>query len=617
MNPSNKLLSDIVAFRTYSRFLPHLGRRELLEETINRWLAMHLDRFPKLSRDIIKAGQKVHEGKIMPSMRALQFAGDAITKNNVRQYNCSFINVDDVRVFGEILFVLLSGSGVGYSVQGRHISALPRVGTPPQEGRFIIQDSILGWAQAVNSLMESYFFNAVRPQFDFSTISPKGTYLFTTGAKAPGPEPLRYMLVEVEKRLKAAAGRKLRSIEVHDIICLISDCVLAGGIRRAALIALFDRNDSDMLKCKSGEWWVKHPYRARANNSVVMPRDKVSKEEFLHIFKICQESGSGEPGISWTDNEDMGFNPCHEIALHSTQFCNLSTVNQTGLRDKRDFMARIYSAALIGTLQAAYTDFPFLRPQWKRTTEREALIGVSFTGIADSPGQVTPEWLREGAGLVLEVNEKYAKKLGINIAARCTAVKPEGTSSTVLGSSSGIHDRHSKYYLRRIRMNKDDALAGYLSNVIPALVEEDVTSSSTVVVTIPQESPDGAYLRENSTALSLFERAISYNDNWVQPGHRSGDNTHNVSCTISVRDNEWYDLAEAMWKKRPDYSGISLLPYDGGTYKQAPFEACDKETFDKYSELVTEVNLKEVREESDQTDRMETLACAGGVCEIR
>jgi ribonucleoside-diphosphate reductase alpha chain len=616
MNPSNKLLSDITAFRTYAKFLPHLGRRESLEETINRDMTMHLEQFPKLSRDIIKAFQRVHELKVMPSMRGLQFAGDAVIKNNVRQYNCSYAPINDPRSFGEALFLLLSGVGYGYSVQKKHINELPSIQKPKEEGLFVIQDSIQGWSQAVDILMDAYCYGRIRPLFDYSKIRPKGSYLVTTGAKAPGPEPLKTMLNLVEGKLKDAIGRKLKPIEVHDIICIISDAVLAGGIRRAALICLFDRDDKDMLTCKHGEWWNAAPWRARANNSAVLPRSEVTKEEFDYIFKICKESGSGEPGFSWTNDLDWGFNPCHEIALNPHQFCNLTTINQTGISSEKDFLNRVYAAALVGTLQASYTDFSYLRPVWKQTTEREALLGVSFTGIADSRSVLNAELLRKGASLVLEVNEKYAKKIGINPAARATAIKPEGTSSCVLGSSSGVHARHSAFYIRRIRINKEDALASYLKHVIPDLVEDDVTSSTGIVVSIPQESPQGAIIRADESAMDLLDRALFYNRNWVNPGHRDGVNKHNVSVTISVKDNEWDDLREAMWKHRSVYSGISLLPYDGGTYKQAPFEECTKEQYEEMSKLVKEIDLKQVREEADNTNRIEQLACVGGVCSL-
>lgn len=616
MNNSNKLLSDIVAFRTYAKFLPHLGRRESLNETINRNMTMHLDKYPKLSKDIVKAYASVHDLKVMPSMRALQFSGDAVLKNEIRQYNCSYSPINNVRVFGEALYLLLSGVGFGFSVQKKHVDTLPKIMLPREEGQFRCQDSIMGWAQALDMLMDAYFLGRVRPVFDFLNIRSKGSYLVTTGAKAPGPAPLKRMLEQVEEKLKAAAGRKLRPIEVHDIVCIISDAVLAGGIRRAALISLFDRTDKEMLTCKSGEWWNTAPWRARANNSAVLPRNEVTQEEFYVIYEAAQASGAGEPGFFWTNDTDWGTNPCCEIALNPNQFCNLTTINQTGIDSEKDFLNRVYAASLLGTIQASYTDFAYLRPIWRETTEKEALLGVSFTGIADSGTSITADLLQRGAKLALEVNEKYAKKIGINLAARITTIKPEGTSSCVLGSSSGIHARHNDYYIRRIRMNKDDTLAVYLKKVAPDLVEDDVFSSTGVVVSIPQESPSGAITRYQESADTLMERALFYRKNWIEPAHRSGSNKHNVSVTISVKENEWDNLKARMWKTREDYSGISLLPFDGGSYTQAPFEDCSKETYEKMSQLVKEIDLRHVKEEADNTNRVEQLACAGGNCEI-
>ena len=936
MNNSNKLLSDIVAYRTYAKHLQHLGRRESLSETINRNMNMHLDRFPKLSNDIIKAYQRVHNLQVMPSMRALQFSGEAILKNNLRQYNCSFSNIDNTKCFSEALYLLLSGVGYGYSVQRRHINQLPKLTQPKESGIFVVHDSIMGWAQALEILLDAYFYGKILPQFDVSQVRQKGSYLVTTGSRAPGPEPLKKMLEQVEDMLKKSIGRKLKPIECHDLLCIISDAVLAGGIRRAALIALFDRDDKEMLTCKQGEWWVKTPWRARANNSALLPRDEVTQEEFNYVYEMCQKSNSGEPGFVISSNLEMGTNPCvsfdteiltrdgykkigilvdnevevwngfewsnvtpkvtgqnqkmvkiktsdgrelrcteyhnfhiaegytnksnkvkakdlqvgmklikheypiiehgpelknaytngfvsaegvelssifyvyepksmclnrlenvktstydeknkryritlanipesktlvpikynlkskldwlsglfdgdgtelkegglqlvsvnnqflkdvqmllstvgvqakiikasdaglrlmpnhkdgssyyncqesfricigatqmqhlkklglkcermlfnktpqrdasqfitivsiendgiadevycfnepkrhlgifngiitgqcGEIALNSNQLCNLTTINQTGITSEKDFLNRVYAASLIGTLQASYTDFDYVRPTWRETTEREALLGVSFTGIADSISNkiLTPELLQKGAKLVLEVNEKYAKKIGINVAARATAIKPEGSSSCVLGSSSGVHARHAEHYLRRVRMNKDDSLAVYLKTTIPDLVEDDSFSSSGVVVTIPQESPEGCLTRHNETAQSLLERAIYYKKNWIDPAHRSGDNKHNVSVTISVKENEWDSLKQQMWDKRNEYSGISLLPFSDSTYVQAPFEDCTKEKYEELSKLVKEVDLKLVKEESDTTKRMELLACTGGVCTL-
>lgn len=616
MNKSNKLLSDIVAFRTYAKYLPHIGRRETIQETINRNMNMHLERFPNLSKDLLKAYRQVHDLKVMPSMRSMQFGGDAILKNNARIYNCSFVHAKYDRVFAEILYLLLCGTGVGFSVQKHHVQQLPSIKKPKEENLYSVHDSIEGWAEALNQLMMAYFYGGIRPIFDLSKIRAKGSLLVTSGAKAPGPEPLRQTLAQVEEKLKSAIGRKMTPMEAHDVICMVADCVLAGGIRRAALISLFDRDDKELLTSKHGEWWVKHPYRARANNSAILPRDKVTQEEFNHIFDMCIKSNAGEPGFSWTNDVEMGFNPCHEISLHSNQFCNLTTTNLTDLKNEKDLHNRVYSAALLGTIQASYTNFPYLSDRWKEVTEQEALLGCSFTGIADAPS-LTAAQLQGAAKLVLEVNEKYARKIGINPAARATAIKPEGSASCVVGSSSGVHDRHDEYYLRRVRMNKSDPLARYLINAVPELMEDDMFSQTGTIVTIPQESPEGALIRSNTDAFTLLERVNFYNKNWVQAGHRTGANYHNVSCTINYKPDEVEELKKRMWDSRDVYAGISLLPFDGGSYQQAPFESCSKETFEKFEKMVKDIDLAKVIELEDNTDRVNELACAGGVCEYK
>lgn len=616
MQENNKLLSDIVSFRTYSKYIHHLERRETLQETTNRTMNFFLDRFPKLSSEIVKAFSLVHDLKVMPSMRLMQFSGEAVNANNTRAYNCSFVHVSYPRVFQEILFLLLSGTGVGYSIQNRHILKLPTIRKPKEEGYYRVHDSIEGWAEALGQLVGAYFYGGIRPDFDFSGIRPKGSYLVTTGAKAPGPEPLRHMLTEVDKKLSIAIGRKLRPIEAHDINCLIADCVLAGGIRRAAMISLFDISDKEMLSCKSGPWWEKAPYRARANNSVVLHRQHTTKEDFLAILKACEDSKAGEPGFLWTEDLELGTNPCAEISLNSNQFCNLTSINQTGITTEKEFLKRVRAGTIIGTLQASLTNFPYLSEIWKETTEREALLGVSFTGIADSMGFITPELLQIGAKTVIQTNEEFAKKIGINKAARTTTVKPEGTTSTIFGSSSGIHDRHAQFYIRRIRMNANDPLAKYLTSTIPELVEVDKFSESGVVVSIPQESPKGAITRGMTSAIDLLNRANSYNMNWIKPGHRSGLNTHNCSVTISVRDEEWHELGEKLWETRAMYNGVSLLPYDGGTYVQAPFEDIDENKFREMEKLVKSIDLTKVKEIEDFTNRGDIIACAGGACTI-
>lgn len=615
MNKSNKLLSDIVSFRTYAKHLPHLNRRETLTETIDRNKQMHLDKFPGLAQEISDAYKLVHNLEVMPSMRAMQFSGAAINVNNARQYNCAFVHIKYERVFAEILYLLLSGCGVGFSVQKRHISQLPTIKQPRESSTYIVPDSIEGWAESLNQLVNAYMYQTALPIFDLSHIREKGSYLVTTGAKAPGPEPLKHMLQVVGKKLQNAVGRRLSSVELHDIICIIADCVLAGGIRRAALISLFDKTDQDMLTCKHGEWWTSHPYRARANNSAIMHRSLTTQEEFNHVYDMCIQSNAGEPGFVWTNDLELGFNPCCEIALQSNQFCNLTTINSSNPDFGAPQFRRTIAATTIATLQAAYTSFPYLSQKWQEVTEEESLIGVSRTGIADA--KESTSMLKVHAKLVLETNERVSKKLGINRAARTTTVKPEGTSSCVLGTASGVHPRYAPHYLRRVRMNANDPLAQYLAKVVPSLVEADQFDKNGVILTVPQESPVEAVCRKDVSAFTLLEQVVKYNNFWINPGHRSGLNTHNVSCTIEYEVDEVDELKSRLWSARHNYGGISLLPKSNHVYVQAPFEECTKEQFEQLSAVISEVNLSEVSEDIDGTNRSELLACAGGVCEIK
>jgi ribonucleoside-diphosphate reductase alpha chain len=577
---------------------------------------MHLDKFPKLADDIVKAYEQVYDLKVMPSMRSLQFGGSAIQKNNTRQYNCSFLHMNRVRAFAETLYLLLCGTGVGFSVQKHHINQLPRIRHPKRENIHIINDSIEGWADALDALMTAYFYGAIRPIFDYSQISAKGTLLVTTGSKAPGPEPLKIMLETVEAKLRTVIDRKLTTLEVHDLECIAAECVLSGGIRRAALISLFDKDDEDLLTCKQGEWWVKTPYRARANNSAVLLRSDTTKEEFRRVYEACIKSNAGEPGFIWTNNLEMGKNPCCEISVLDQEFCNLTTTSISSLISETDLMNRVQASSFIGTLQASYTDFPYLAEKWKQNSEEEALLGCSFTGIAESH-MLSAETLQTAANVVLDTNYKYAKILGINPAARATTIKPEGSASCVLGSSSGIHARHSNFYLRRVRFNKEEPLAKYLKLVIPELIEDDLFSQRDSVVTIPQESPPNSIVREQESALQLLNRVLFYNENWIKPGHRSGSDRHNVSCTINYKSSEIEELFEQMWVNRNIYSGISLLPMDDSIYQQAPFEACSKELFEKYENLVKDIDLTKVLEIEDSTDLTGQLACSGISCEIK
>jgi ribonucleoside-triphosphate reductase len=618
MEISNQILSEITVYMKYAKYLPELNRRETWEELVTRNKAMHIKKYPKLREEIEVAYQFVYDKKVLPSMRSLQFGGKPIEISPNRIYNCAYLPIDDYRAFAEAMFLLLGGTGVGYSVQKHHVEALPEIRKPntKRTRRYLIADSIEGWADAVKVLVKSYFEGGTSYAFDFSDIRAKGARLVTSGGKAPGPQPLKECLIKLQGILDAKEdGDKLSPIEVHDMVCHVADAVLAGGIRRAALISLFSADDEEMIACKSGNWWETNPQRGRANNSAVLIRHKVTKEFFMDLWKRVELSNAGEPGIYLSNDKDWGTNPCCEIALRPFQFCNLCEVNASDIESQEDLMARVRAAAFIGTLQAGYTDFHYLRPVWKRTTEKDALIGVSMTGIGS--GVVLGYDMKAAAKAVKEENQRVAEMIGINRSARTTTVKPAGTTSLALGTSSGIHAWHNDYYMRRIRVGKNEAIYTYLAEYHPELVEDEYfRPHDTAVISIPQKAPDGAILRTESP-FALLDRIKKVHLEWVKPGHRSGNNTHNVSATVSLKADEWELAGEWMWENRDHYNGLSVLPYDGGTYTQAPFEDISKDQYEVMLQSLTNIDLTQVIELDDNTDLSGELACAGGACEIK
>ena len=615
----NNILSDITVHMKYAKYNPELNRRETWSELVDRNIAMHKKKYPELIDQIDEAYKYVYDKKILPSMRSLQFAGKPIEISPNRLYNCSYLPADHPDCFSEIMFLLLSGCGVGYSVQQHHIKDLPNITKPfdKRTRRFVIGDSIEGWSDAVKVLMKSYLGNKRTSKilFDYTDIRPKGARLVTSGGKAPGPQPLKECLIKVEGILNAKQdGSTLSSIEVHDIICHIADAVLAGGIRRAALISLFSAADDEMISCKSGDWWESNPQRGRANNSAVLMRHKITEDFFMNLWKRVELSGAGEPGIYLNNDKDWGTNPCCEIALRPFQFCNLCEVNVSDIESQDDFNARVKAAAFIGTLQAGYTDFHYLREVWKETTERDALIGVSMTGIGS--GAVLDFDMSDAAKIVNKENARVAKLIGINKSARSTTVKPAGTTSLVLGTSSGIHAWHNDYYVRRMRVGKNEAIYTYLSVNHPELIEDEFfRPHDTAVISVPQKAPEGSIMRTESP-FDTLERVKRVATEWVKPGHRTGSNSHNVSATISLREDEWDEAGKWMWENRNHYNGLSVLPYNGGTYTQAPFEDIDEAKFIEMSKVLSNVDLTKVVELDDNTDLSGELACAGGNCEV-
>ena len=618
MQLPSRILSDIVTHMKYAKFLPALQRRESWEELCWRNADMHIKKYPQLE-DEIRAAYKdyVIPKKVLTSMRSMQFAGRPIELAPNRLYNCCAAPVDDPAVFSEFMFLLLGGSGVGFSVQRQHVEKLPPIKKPTSKRtrRYLVSDDIEGWADAVKILMNTYFKGTSRIRFDLSGIRKKGSRLVTSGGKAPGPQPLRECLVRIEGLLSQKEdGDQLTPIECHDIVCFIADAVLAGGIRRAALISLFSLDDEEMLAAKSGNWWETHPWRARANNSAVVLRHKVTEEVFMNLWDRAKESRAGEPAIYLTNDANWLTNPCCEIALRPCQFCNLTEINASDLTSQEEYNNRARVAAFLGTLQAGYTDFHYLRPIWQKNTEKDALLGVSMTGIAS--GGVMNLNQEEATLVTIEENKRVAALIGVNEAARITCVKPAGTTSLVLGCSSGIHAWHNDYYLRRLRVKKDEPIYAYLAEAHPELVEDEFFSPhDTAVITVPQSAPKGATTR-HEPALEFLERIKLVSENWVRPGHIDGQNTHNVSATVNLRDDEWDDAAKWMWENRDSYNGLSVFPYDGGTYKQTPFEDCDGVTFLELLACLKDVDLRNVHETEDNTDLSGEVACSGGQCEV-
>ena len=643
-----KLLSDTTVFTKYSgNKKDSLGeeRKETYEELIDRNMQLHIKKFPYLKDKILYAYKEfVLTKKVMPSMRSLQFAGKGIEKRNSRIYNCSYAPVSDIYFFPELMFNLLCGTGVGFSVRQRDIEQLPSIVNDPgkkeEKGvlKYTVQDSIEGWADAILILMRSYFDKDYdfEIEFMYDEIREKGSKI-STGGLAPGHIPLKRAI----EKIKEIFSRKkhysrLTSLELNDIVCHLADCILAGGIRRSALICLFSENDLEMMACKTGQWYIDNPQRARANNSVVLSRKTLTIDKIETVLNYSRQD-YGEPGFFLTNSEIMGTNPCAEIALYPHQFCNLTTINFNTVNSQAELEERLKIATFIGTLQASYTDFRYLSPRWKRNTEKESLLGVSLTGLARK--DLYDFDFKKASKLVIEENEKTARMIGINPASRIGCVKPEGTSSLVLGTASGIHPYHAQYYIRRVRVEKNSFIDKLFRKYLPTMVEDDVFSSSLSCLCFPIKAPETALIREEDSLDEMFNRIEFIFDNWIKPTHRSGENYHNVSATVSVKDNEWSKVSKKVFELKDKIGGVTFLNYDGGNYQQAPFEELNKEQYnqtikeiEQYIQAIQQEGCKEIdlwnliehfkktsevipRIKEEYVSNME-IACAGGKCEL-
>ena len=688
---ANNGLADYIVMAKYARYRPELGRREIFIEGVERVRDMHLGFFAsKLERRVpaeltaavaeLAGGQAgmlghawggrnlseiIHEAfaqvaakKVLPSMRSMQFGGEAILRNHSRMFNCSFSNVDRVDFFKEYFFLLLSGCGVGFSVQKHHIALLPPL--PHREAEndlpvwhFRIEDTIEGWSDALNALFTSHYEGKLI-EFDFSAIRPRGARLRTSGGKAPGHLPLRKALHRVAEVLDQAAGRSLRPIEVYDINMYVAKAVLAGGIRRSATICLFSPDDEEMMNAKTGSWFEQNPQRSASNNSAVLSRSDRNAEHFRKLFKAQKEFG--EPGFYFCDRPDAGCNPCAEISLlpvvdwelsaselddlfrngykgdlpgtarlSGFQHCNLTTINGHAAVNEAAFYKACLAAAAIGTLQAAYTDMPYLGPVTRLINEHDSLLGVSICGFMDNPSVLfDQEVLSQGARLCRAANHVVASLIGIRPAAKLATCKPEGTASLILNAASGIHPHHARRYFRRVQANRKEPIYTFFKGVNPQMTEPSVYNPDTDdVITFPVEAPKKAILRKDLTAIQFLELVKLVQQCWVIPGgdpaSRSPDLHHNVSNTCTVRPDEWDEVADFIWANRQFFTGISLLQDAGDkAYLQAPREEVTTEAdVQKWNSLRPDrVDYTEMREVADETELKQVIACAGGACEI-
>ena len=613
----------------YARWLDDEKRRETWEETVQRYIDFWKERDQLNDADAEVLYNAIHALDVMPSMRCMMTAGEALKRDNVAGFNCSYLHIDHPRAFDELMYVLMCGTGVGFSVERNFINQLPAIAETMHDTdtTIVVADSKMGWASAFRELISLLYAGKI-PKWDMRKVRPAGARLKTFGGRASGPEPLDDLFHFTVGVFRKAAGRKLTSIECHDVVCKVADIVVVGGVRRSALISLSNLSDGRMAKAKSGQWWESNSQRRLANNSVAYT-EKPDFEAFLREMQVIYESKSGERGIfsrvaaqkvsarhGRRDVEhDFGTNPCSEIILRSNQFCNLSEVVVRPNDTLDDLRRKVKIATIIGTLQSTLTDFRYLRVRWERNTEEEALLGVSLTGIMDHYllGKNSPDlekWLTEMKNVAIQTNKEWSEKLGINQSTAITCVKPSGTVSQLVNSASGIHPRFSKYYIRRVRGDKKDPLSVFMSDAgVP--VESDVMSPTTTdVFSFPVKAPATSVTVRQTGAMEQLELWKAYQDYWCE---------HKPSITIYYTDDEYLDVAQWIWKNFDTCSGISLLPYSDHVYQQAPYEEINEE---KYKELLEampqEINWEDLAkiEVEDNTIGSQELACVGNQCEI-
>jgi ribonucleoside-triphosphate reductase (thioredoxin) len=618
---------QFIALSRYARWLPDEGRRETWSETVDRYIDNVVRRaIPGEDTVVNNIRDAILSLSVMPSMRMMMTAGPALDRDNTAGYNCSYIAVDDPKAFDEAMMILLCGTGVGFSVERQHIARLPEVPEKlfDAEDMIVVHDSKEGWAKAYRKLVAMLYAGEI-PRWDVSGVRPAGAKLKTFGGRASGPEPLVDLFRFTIDIFRKAAGRRLNSIECHDIMCKIGDIVVVGGVRRSAMISLSNLSDDRMRHAKSGQWWEGNAQRALANNSAVYT-EKPDVESFLREWTALVESKSGERGIfaryaaeahvasrgRRETGHEWGTNPCSEIILRSNQFCNLTEVVVRAGDTRKTLEDKVRLATILGTIQSTFTKFPYLRRVWTKNTEEERLLGVSLTGIMDNPITSTPdpELLRHLRDVTVHTNKAWASMLGIPASAAITCVKPSGTVSQLVDAGSGIHARHSPYYIRTVRGDVKDPLTTLMKDEGVPWEPEVFHPDSTVVFSFPQKAPGGAVTRNDMTAIQQLELWKTYALNWCE---------HKPSVTISVRDEEWVDVGAWVYRNFDICSGISFLPHSDHTYQQAPYQDCDKAAYDELlGRMPVTINWGRLGEyeSDDNTSGMQTLACTGGVCEI-
>lgn len=619
---------EYIAASRYARFIDEKQRRETWAETVNRYVEYIFSRTPAIQNNTDLKNEifdAIHNLDLMPSMRAMMTSGKAADRDNTCVYNCSYLPVDDPKSFDEAMFILLCGTGVGFSVESKYINNLPEVPETlfDSEHTIVVHDSKEGWAKSLRLLI-AHLYSGEIPKWDVSGIRPAGARLKTFGGRASGPEPLVDLFKFVTNTFKHAQGRRLNSLECHDIMCKIGEVVVVGGVRRSAMISLSDLDDERIRHAKAGPWWETAPHRALANNSAVY-NETPTVGKFMEEWLSLYNSHSGERGIFNREaakktvakyghrdpNFEFGTNPCSEIILRPYQFCNLTEAVVRYDDTEETLLRKVRIASILGTIQATFTKFPYLRKVWQRNTEEERLLGVSLTGIYDNPLLTTQgeelnallSRLREEAR---RANEEYATLLGIPKSAAITCVKPSGTVSQLVDSASGIHPRHSKFYIRRVRGDKKDPLTQFLiSQGIPneACVYKP---DQTVVFSFPIKAPAGI-TRSDVTPQSHLALWLTYQRHWCE---------HKPSVTISVEEKDWPSVGAWTWDHFDEISGVSYLPYDGGTYRQAPYEECDEAAYQELKSKVPTIKWEEFKEVTDNVEGAQQLACSAGVCEI-